>query len=66
VQADARLTSAFVLEALYVCYLLLRNLIEDLERRAVVSAVFNVFAAFDIPLVYSSSGRSAPLISVFA
>ena len=51
---DARLTSTFVLWVLYVCYLLLRNLIEDPERRAVVSAVFNVFAAFDIPLVYFS------------
>jgi heme exporter protein C len=51
---DARLTSTFVLWALYVCYLLLRTLIDDPERRAVVSAVFGVFAAFDIPLVYFS------------
>lgn len=51
---DARLTSTFVLWALYVCYLLLRTMIEDPERRAVVSAVFNIFAAFDIPLVYFS------------
>ena len=51
---DARLTSTFVLWALYVCYLLLRTLIDDVERRAVVSAVFAIFAAFDIPLVYFS------------
>ena len=51
---DARLTSTFVLWALYVCYLLLRTLIDEPERRAVVSAVFNIFAAFDIPLVYFS------------
>ncbi len=51
---DARLTSTFVLWALYVCYLLLRTLIDDPERRAVVSAVFGIFAAFDIPLVYFS------------
>jgi heme exporter protein C len=51
---DARLTSTFVLWALYVCYLLLRTLIDDTERRAVVSAVFGIFAAFDIPLVYFS------------
>jgi len=51
---DARLTSTFVLWALYVCYLLLRTLIDDPERRGVVSAVFNIFAAFDIPLVYFS------------
>jgi heme exporter protein C len=43
-----------MLWALYVCYLLLRTMIEDPERRAVVSAVFNIFAAFDIPLVYFS------------
>jgi heme exporter protein C len=51
---DARLTSTFVLWVLYVCYLLLRTLIEEPERRAVVSAVFNIFAGFDIPLVYFS------------
>ena len=51
---DARLTSAFVLWVLYVSYLLLRNLIEEPERRAVVSAVFGIFAAVDIPLVYFS------------
>jgi len=51
---DARLTSTFVLWVLYVCYLLLRTLIDEPERRAVVSAVFGVFAAFDVPLVYFS------------
>ena len=51
---DARLTSTFVLWVLYVCYLLLRTLIDEPERRAVVSAVFGIFAAFDIPLVYFS------------
>src|SRR5579863_6950057 len=51
---DARLTSTFVLWVLYVCYLLLRTLIEDPERRAVISAVFNIFAAFDVPFVYFS------------
>ena len=51
---DARLTSAFVLWLLYVCYLLLRTLVDEPERRAVVSAVFGIFAAFDIPLVYFS------------
>ena len=42
---DARLTSAFVLWVLYVSYLLLRTLIDEPERRAVVSAVFGIFAA---------------------
>ena len=51
---DARLTSTFILWALYVCYLLLRTLIEDPERRAVLSAVFSIFAAFDVPFVYFS------------
>jgi heme exporter protein C len=51
---DARLTTSFVLWLLYVCYLLLRTLIDETERRAVLSAVFGIFAAFDIPLVYFS------------
>jgi len=51
---DARLTSTFVLWALYVCYLLLRTLVDDPERRAVLSAVFGIFAFFDMPLVYFS------------
>jgi heme exporter protein C len=51
---DARLTSTFVLWVLYVSYLLLRTLIDEPERRAVLSAVFGLFAAFDIPLVYFS------------
>jgi heme exporter protein C len=51
---DARLTSTFVLMVLYVCYLLLRVLIDDPERRAMISAVFNIFAALDVPFVYFS------------
>jgi heme exporter protein C len=51
---DARLTSSFVLWLLYVCYLMLRTLVDEPERRAVLSAVFGIFAAFDIPLVYFS------------
>lgn len=51
---DARLTSTFVLWMLYVCYLLLRTLIEEPERRGVLSAVFGIFAFFDAPLVYFS------------
>ena len=43
-----------ILWVLYVSYLLLRTLIEEPERRAVVSAVFGIFAAVDIPLVYFS------------
>jgi heme exporter protein C len=51
---DVRLTSSLVLWLLYTCYLVLRTLVEETERRAVVSAVFGIFAAFDIPLVYFS------------
>jgi heme exporter protein C len=51
---DYRLTSTFVLWALYTCYLLLRTLVDDTERRAVLSAVFGIFAAVDIPFVYFS------------
>ena len=51
---DARLTSTFVLWVLYVSYLLLRSLVADPERRAVVSAVFGIFAFRDVPLVYLS------------
>jgi heme exporter protein C len=49
---DARLTSTFILWVLGLCYLLLRSLIEDPERRAVVSAVFSIFVFLDVPLVY--------------
>ena len=51
---DVRLTSSFVLWLLYTSYLLLRTLVDETERRAVLSAVFGIFAAFDIPLVYFS------------
>ncbi len=51
---DARLTSTFVLWVLYASYLLLRTLVADPERRAVVSAVFGIFAFLDVPLVYMS------------
>ena len=51
---DARLTSTFVLWLMYVSYLVLRSLIADPERRAVVSAVFGIFAFLDVPLVYMS------------
>ncbi|HET6145048.1 MAG TPA: cytochrome c biogenesis protein CcsA [Candidatus Acidoferrales bacterium] len=51
---DARLTSSFLLWVLFVSYLVLRSLVEEPERRAMVSAVFGIFAALDIPLVYFS------------
>ncbi len=51
---DARLTSSFLLWVLFVSYLILRTLADEPERRAMVAAVFGIFAALDIPLVYFS------------
>jgi heme exporter protein C len=51
---DARLTSSFLLWVLYVSYLVLRTLVDEPERRALVAAVFGIFATLDIPLVYFS------------
>lgn len=51
---DARLTSTFVLWLLYVSYLLLRTLIEEPERRALLSSLFGIFAFLDVPLVFFS------------
>ena len=49
-----RLTLSLVLCLLYVAYLLIRNYIEDPERRALVSAVFGIIAFVDTPLVWFS------------
>src|SRR5271169_5728259 len=51
---DARLTSSFLLWVLFVSYLVLRTLVDEPERRAMVAAVFGIFACMDIPLVYFS------------
>jgi heme exporter protein C len=51
---DARLTSTFVLWLLYVSYLLLRTLIEEPDRRALLSALFGIFAFIDVPLVFGA------------
>jgi len=51
---DARLTLTFVLWLLYTSYLLLRTLVEDPDRRALVSAIYGIFAFLDVPLVYGS------------
>ncbi len=49
-----RLTSALVLFLLYAAYLLIRNYIEDPERRARVAAVFGIVAFLDAPIVWFS------------
>jgi heme exporter protein C len=51
---DARLTSTFVLWLLYVSYLLLRTLVEEPDRRALLSSLFGVFAFVDVPLVFGA------------
>lgn len=51
---DARLTSALVLWLLYAGYLMLRDAIEEPTSRARISAVFNIFAFVDVPIVIFS------------
>ena len=51
---DARLTSTFVMRLLYISYLLLRTLIEEPDRRALLSALYGIFAFLDVPLVFGS------------
>jgi heme exporter protein C len=52
---DARLTTTFILWLLYISYILLRNLVDEPERRATLSSVFGIFAYIDVPLVYVSN-----------
>jgi heme exporter protein C len=49
-----RLTLSLVLCLLYVAYLLIRNYVEDPERRALIAAVFGIIAFADAPLVWFS------------
>src|SRR5579859_4792041 len=51
---DARLTSTFVLWLLYISYLVLRTMIEEPERRALLSALFGIFAFIDVPIVFGA------------
>src|SRR6266481_5374265 len=51
---DARLTSTFVLWLLYISYLLLRTLVEEPDRRALMSALFGIFAFIDVPIVFGA------------
>jgi heme exporter protein C len=51
---DARLTSALVCWLLYAGYLMLRHAIEEPADRARISAVFNLFAFIDVPIVIFS------------
>jgi heme exporter protein C len=51
---DARLTTAAILEMIYLAYLLLRQGIEDPERRARFSAVYTLVGAVSVPVTFMS------------
>ena len=51
---DARLTSALVCWLLYGGYLMLRKAVEEPTQRATFSAVFQIFAFIDVPIVVFS------------
>jgi heme exporter protein C len=51
---DSRLTTAAILEMIYLAYLLLRQGIEDPERRARFSAVYTLVGSISIPLTFIS------------
>lgn len=52
---DPRLTTTFIMWLMYICYLMLRGLLEDARHRSTLSAVFGIFAFLDVPLVYMSN-----------
>jgi heme exporter protein C len=51
---DPRLTSAAILELIYLAYLLLRQGIEDPERRARFGAVYTLIGAISVPITFFS------------
>ncbi len=51
---EPRLTSTALLWLIYVSYLLLREMVEGTERRAVFSAVFGIIGFVDVPIVFMS------------
>ena len=51
---DARLTTAAILEMIYLAYLLLRQGIEDPERRARFSAVYTLIGVISVPITFLS------------
>jgi heme exporter protein C len=51
---DPRLTTAAILEMIYVAYLLLRQGIEDPERRARFGAVYTLVGALSVPVTFLS------------
>ncbi len=51
---DARLTTAAILEMIYVAYLMLRQGIEDPERRARFGAVYTLIGGLSVPVTFLS------------
>jgi heme exporter protein C len=51
---DARLTTAAVLEMIYLAYLLLRQGMDDPERRARFSAVYTLVGSVSVPITFLS------------
>jgi heme exporter protein C len=51
---DPRLTTAAILEMIYLAYLLLRQGFEDPERRARFGAVYTIIGSISVPLTFFS------------
>ncbi len=50
---EPRLTTYFIMTLLVIAYFVLRNSIEDEERRATYAAVFGIFAFMDAPISFA-------------
>lgn len=51
---EPRLTTAAILEMVYIAYLLLRQGIDDPDRRARFSAVYTIIGAISVPITFLS------------
>lgn len=51
---DPRLTSTLILWFIYVAYLMLRDFIEDADKRAKFSAALGIIGFIDVPIVFLS------------
>lgn len=51
---DPRLTTATITVLLYVAYLMLRNAVEDPQRRARFASVYGTFAYISVPITFMS------------
>ena len=49
---EPRLTTYFIMTLLMIAYFVLRNSLEDEERRAVYAAVFGIIALIDAPISF--------------